>query len=61
MMKLGVTVEDLERSLTTNEPGFGLNEDEKVDFVRNFLSVRDREKLKIAYIYYIKTFLRTGR
>jgi hypothetical protein len=61
MMKLGVTVEDLERSLTTNEPGFGLNEDEKVDFVRNFLSVRDREKLKMAYRYYIKTFLRTGR
>ena len=59
MMKLGVQMEDLERSLKTNEPLHGLNEEEKEKFVKEFLSQRDREKLRTAYKYYIKTFLKT--
>jgi hypothetical protein len=61
MMKMGVTMQDLERSVKTQEPLSGLSEDQKVDFVRNFLSVRDRDNLRTAYRYYIKTFLRNGK
>ncbi len=60
MMKLGVTMDDLERSVKTNEPLHGLDDKEKVDFVKNYLGQRDRDKLRTAYKYYIKTFLRNG-
>lgn len=58
MIKLGVTMEDLERSVKTNDPLNGLNDSEKQSFVKYYLSVRDRDKLRTAYKYYIKTFLR---
>ncbi len=58
MMKLGVKMDDLKRSIKTNDPLYGLKDREKVDFVKNFLTERDRELLRRAYRYYIKTFLR---
>jgi hypothetical protein len=57
MMKLGITMEDLERSLKTNDPLYGLNDELKVEFVRKYLTQRDRELLKRAYRYYAVTFL----
>jgi molybdopterin converting factor small subunit len=59
LAKMGTTVQDLQRSFSSQDPLYGLNNNEKVDFVRNYLSARDRELLKRAYRYYLKTFLKT--
>jgi N12 class adenine-specific DNA methylase len=56
---MGVTVEELQRSVATQEPLYGLKDEDKAKFVKEFLTTRDRELLRRAYFYYVKTFLRT--
>lgn len=56
LQKMGVTVKELERSLATQAPLYGLNHDEKIEFVNNYLSTRDRELLRRAQNYYKKVF-----
>jgi hypothetical protein len=58
LQKMGATVEDLQRSVATQDPLFGLNAENKVRFVTKYLSARDRMLLRRAYIYYVNTFLK---
>ena len=57
LKKLGVTPQDLDKSVKTQDPLFGLKEEDKNEFVYDFLNQRERMVLlRRAYDYYHKTF-----
>lgn len=57
MRKLGVKMEDLEKSLVAADPLYGLNKAEEAEFIDVYLSTADRVRLKKADDYYKKVFL----
>jgi len=57
MKKLGVKPADLKKSLEWTDPLSGLSKEEKKEFVNEYLSQSDRERLKKANEYYKKVFL----
>lgn len=58
MRKMGISSKDVERSMKSTDPLFGLNKSDRREFVYHYLSQREREiYLRRANIYYRKTFL----
>jgi hypothetical protein len=54
--KLGTTVKDIRTAMDHAHPLYGLSKSDQNDFVGNYLSTRDKRKLKKAEEYYQKTF-----
>ena len=61
MRERGIKYKDVKRSLEATNPLFGLNTQQKREFLGDYLSVRDKERLGRAYKYYRETFLQKGK
>lgn len=62
MNKIGIKRSDLDKSLATADPLWGLNRSDRAEFINNYLSKKDREVyLEKAQRYYKKTFNKRSR
>ena len=57
---LGGTAQDLERSLKSQDPLYGLKGDALKDFYNNYLNPEEQAKVNLAVEYYYEVLLRKG-